>query len=159
MEGSLPDSLTDGVVTESVDECITLLWGERCNVIFRPRGDGTFDRCESLLRACRQAGHVILLVDGSTYLMTSRTAVDAPIFELLRGHRHAPAWLLFTTHHFSGDIPQALLACSPHLFVFRTTQPAVLDRLEADYDLSRDAVTTLQQGECFVVYQGFDPGA
>lgn len=131
------------------------VWRYRRNVIFRPVGADALESCTPLLRACRQAGHVILLVDASVYLFSARSAVNTPVLELLRGHRHAPAWCLFTTQHFSGDIPQALLACSPTLFVFRTAQPAVLDRLEADYGLDPAAVVSLPQGECFRVYQGF----
>lgn len=168
MEGALPDSLTHGVVTDDVAEAVELIWRERRNVTFRPRGSLVYERCEQMLRACREAGRVILLVDVSVYLFTARISPDAPVLELLRGHRHAGkevgagtphgVWCLFTTHHFNGDIPQALLACNPWTYVFRTLQPVVLDRLESYYGLDRLAVQRLPQGECFVVYQGFTRG-
>lgn len=77
------------------------------------------------------------------------------MLRLLRAYRHAPAHVLLTTQHLSGDVPQEALSCAPRLHVFRCTAPAVLDRLEREYAMDRHMLSQLPQGQFVTIQTGF----
>jgi hypothetical protein len=136
----------------SADAAVAEIWRHRRSVAFLPRGG---DDVERIARATLSAGHVVLLVDEAAYWLGSTRGKGGSMLRLLRAFRHAPAHVLLTTQHLSGDVPQEALSCAPQLHVFRCTAPAVLDRLEREYGLNRHVVAQLPQGQFVTINTGF----
>jgi len=154
MEHSLPDTWDAEYVTGAHD-ALDASYVARRHTVFR----GHPAEVGELLSHVRTVGDRCVVVDGSTHLLSAHSRPGAPLSELMRGHRHARAWLLLVTQHFSGDIPQAMLACTPHLYIFRTLQPATLRVFERDYGLNPDELRILPVGASVHHYMGFAPGA
>lgn len=136
----------------SVDAAVAEVWRHRRSVAFLPQGP---DDVERLARAVLSAGHVVLLVDEAAYWLGSTRGKGGSMLRLLRAYRHAPAHVLLTTQHLSGDVPQEALSCAPRLHVFRCTAPAVLDRLEREYAMDRHMLSQLPQGQFVTIQTGF----
>ena len=136
----------------SVDDAVLEIWGKRASCAYIPK-DG--EEVDQLVRAVLSSGRVVLLVDEAAYWLSSSRGRGGALLRLLRAYRHAPAHVLLTTQHLSGDVPQEALSCAPTLYVFRCTAPAVLDRLEREYSAPRDLVATLPQAKYLTFRTGF----
>lgn len=136
----------------TLDEALRVAFGAGEHVAYIPRGPLDF---ECIVRAALSAGRVNLLVDEAAFWITSHAGRTSPLMRLMRAHRHAPACLLLTTQHFSGDVSQQALSCAPRLYVFRCTSRAVLERLESDYGLDPAEVRALPRGKFFTLDSGF----
>ena len=96
-----------------------------------------------------------LLIDEAHVWLSARSAVTDPMLRIMRGHRHSKVRLFLTTQHLSGDVPQAALACSPVLHVFRCTSPATLERLEKQFGIQPARVRNLPQFNYLRLFEGF----
>jgi hypothetical protein len=116
----------------SVSGAIDAVWRRGEHAAYVPENAA---QVEALCRACLEVGHVILLVDESAYWLTSRHGggSNSALLRLMRAHRHAAVHLLLTTQHFSGDLPQEALACSPTILAGAIRSPAALAVLEKWY--------------------------
>lgn len=136
----------------TVLHAIRRVFVERKSASFMPNDAA---EVSALLERARRPGRVNLLVDEAHVWLSARSAVTDPLLRLMRAHRHAKVNLFLTTQHLSGDIPQAALACSPVLHVFRCTSPSTLDRLEKCFSLPRERVRALRQFRYLRVCEGF----
>jgi hypothetical protein len=136
----------------SVEDVLLDIWGHKRSVAFIPNDSRDVER---VVRAVLGTGRVVLLIDEAAYWLSSSRGRGGSLLRLLRAYRHAPAHVLLTTQHLSGDVPQEALSCAPTLYVFRCTAPAVLDRLEREYAAPRHLVSTLPQGEYLTIRTGF----
>lgn len=145
-------AMTDtGLELSTPEQAINSVWGSErrsARVIPRDRKEA-----ESIFSAAYSGGSVILLVDEIGFWLTSRIQ-SASLARIMRSRRHRRVSLLATTQHFSGDVSQEARACSPSIYVFRTTSPAALRVLEKDYQLNPEAVRRLGVGQHFLI-----PGA
>lgn len=90
-------------------------------------------------------GNAALLVDDSS-------ALPAPgLGKLCRLWRPRNLRILITTQHISGDIAQAIQACDPLIYVFRTTSPRSLEWLEKWHGVDPQEVRSLETGEALEV--------
>lgn len=128
------------------------VWRFRRSVAVIPNGP---DDVEQLVRATLSAGRVVLLIDEAAFWLSSSRGKGGSLLRLLRAYRHAPACVLLTTQHLSGDVPQEALSCAPTIYAFRCTAPAVLDRLEREYAVDRQLVSQLPQGQFLTLRTGF----
>lgn len=136
----------------SVKAAIQSIWTRRESCAFMPHSS---KQIEQLLRSCHSPGRVNLLVDEAHLWLSARSPVTATLLRLMRAHRHSKLRLFLTTQHLSGDVPQAALACSPRLFVFRCTSPATLDRLEREFGMDRLRISELPQWNYLQHFAGF----
>ena len=104
-----------------------------------------------------RAGPRVVLIDGAHALLDAHSAAGDAWVRLQRVHRHAELELIWTTHHLGGDVPQVVQACAPELYVFRTTSPAALKALEAQFGLDPQKIRTLERGNFVKVELGFPP--
>ena len=147
-EDSLGAELPSFAVARRPSTAIMSVWGDGRHTRWIPDHP---DEIERIAEACHELGHVVLLVDEGSYYLHSGTRTGSRLLRLVRAHRHAPAWILFTTQHFSGDIPMAAFAGAPEVFVFQTTQPSALKRLREDWGIASDDVSELPVGTCRVL--------
>lgn len=87
----------------SVEEVLLEVWGQKRSTAYVPRD---VQEVERLVRAVLAAGRVVLLVDEAAYWLSSSRGRGGALLRLLRAYRHAPAHVLLTTQHLSGDVPQ-----------------------------------------------------
>jgi hypothetical protein len=110
------------------EEVIQRVWVERGLVAYTPSDEEDY---EVMLDAIRKAGGIAVLIDEIGLYPRSRQ-----LAQLCRVWAHAGVTLFFTAQHVSADLGQVLLACNPHLFVFKTTSPRskqwIQDELELD---------------------------
>lgn len=137
----------------TVGQAVDWVWTRRQSCAFTPRGD---DDLEALVRAARKPGRLNLFIDEAHAWLSARSAASDSMIRLMRAHRHSKLRIFLTTQHLSGDIPQAALACSPELFVFRCTSPATLDRLRSHLGLCGTCVSKYAQFEYLRVFEGFE---
>lgn len=144
--------------SRSLAEAIRVVWRERASTSFAPNDA---DEVLALMRAARRPGRVVVLVDEAHVWFDASAGgeVRKAILRLMRSHRHAGVRLILTTQHLTGDIPQAALACSPVLHVFRCTSPATLERLRAQYGLAPQRVRALRQYAYLRIFEGFEKSA
>jgi len=144
--------------SRSLAEALRVVWRDRASTSYAPRDA---DEVLALMRAARRPGRVVVLIDEAHvwFDATAGGEVRRAILRLMRSHRHAGVRLLLTTQHLSGDIPQAALACSPILHVFRCTSPATLARLESQYGLEPARVRLLRQFAYLRIFEGFEKTA
>lgn len=136
----------------SVEDAKLEIWAKRTSCAFIPK---SADDVEALVNSVLTAGRVNLLIDEAAYWLSSSRGRGGALVRLLRAYRHAPANVLLTTQHLSGDVPQEALSCAPTLYVFRCTSPAVLDRLEREFGTDRHLVSNLPQGQFVTIRTGF----
>lgn len=137
---------------QTAEEAICAAWDRREHVAFTPRAENDVER---VARASLGGGHVVLLVDEAAFWISSRRGTGSSLLRLMRAHRHAKVYLLLTTQHFSADVPQEAISCAPEIYVFACQSPAVLDRLEREYALSREVVKALPRGRYIRLQTGF----
>jgi hypothetical protein len=137
----------------TVRDVVRLAWGERRHVAFEPNGPKDL---AAVLRAVRHPGRVNLLVDEAHVWLSARSHSSAPLFRLMRSHRHSQLNLLLTAQHFSGDVSQTALSCAPRLFLFRCTSQAVLDKVESELRIDPRRIAALGQYRYLEHFQGFD---
>ena len=135
----------------SVDDALRALFDRRQHVAYEPKSQ---EEVDALARACRQPGRVNVLVDEAHAWLTARSHAGSPLIRLMRAHRHARCSLFLTTHHLSGDVPQAAVACAPSWYVFRCTSPTTLDRLAA-LGLDIERIRRLPQWSYLAFREGF----
>jgi hypothetical protein len=124
----------------SLAELERIAWAKGEHVVYTPEDeDLEVQRVAFLAREVH--GNANLLVDECAGHLGRKTQ----LVKLLRQHRHARSCVHLTTQHFSGDVGQAALSTAPELFVFRTTAPAALEALEADFRLPRETVSRLEK--------------
>lgn len=128
------------------------IWGARRSIAWIPEDAEQMELC---VRAVLARGRVNLLIDEAAYWLSANRGRGGALLRLLRAYRHAPASVFLTTQHLSGDVPQEALSCAPRLHVFRCVAPAVLDRLEREYNAPRERVSTLPQGSYITIESGF----
>lgn len=105
---------------------------------YQPETSGDLD---ALLDRCYRAGNVALLVDDAAALRSK----ELP--RLCRLWRPRNLRILITTQHISGDVEQAIMACDPLIFAFRTTSPRSLEWLEKWHGVQPEEVAALGMGE------------
>jgi hypothetical protein len=125
-----------------IEQLVDQVWKHRRHARYVPREDPA-DDMERIARACI-AGHCChLVIDESAYYLDCSRGRGGALERLLRIYRHCDVTIQATTQHFSGDVSQAALSCSPRLFVFRTASTAALDALERHFQLDRATVQGL----------------
>lgn len=147
------DQLAHVPAARSVAELERQVWTEGVHARFVPDDQEDVDLVCDLVLARRR---VNLLVDEAADWLDAHRGKHSPLMRLLRRHRHARARVFLTTQHLSADVPQTALSCAPQLYVFRCVAPAVLDRLQRDYNLDPAIVANLPQGSYLRVSTGFD---
>lgn len=150
-EDSLDEAFPNLPVAESVSDAIRLVWGEgrHCRWILEEPAE-----LERVARAARELRRAVLYIDESSYYLHSGTSRKSELLKLIRTHRHRQVWLLFTTQHFSGDVPQAAFGGGPVLYIFQTSTPVALERLKREWRVPPELVESLPAGRCAVVYSG-----
>lgn len=143
LDSAAVDQLAVLPAASSVEELIAAVWERGFHRRLVPRDQSDVER---LLAACYAAGRVVLLVDESAFWLTSRRGTQSWLLRMMRSHRHARLWLLLTTQHLSGDVPQEALACSPEMLVGRLTAPAGLEVVARRYGADPRVLTTLPVG-------------
>lgn len=98
---------------------------------------------------------VNVLLDGAHAVLSARSHVSEPLIAAMRGHRHRELALLLSTHHLTGDVPQAALSCAPELYLFCCTSPAVLKTVEKEWGVPARKVSGLPQFSYLCVRLGF----
>lgn len=137
----------------SVSDCIRTVWGKRSHTQYIPRD---IEEVDSLVRAGLHPGKINLLIDETHFWVTARgTSTQSPLVKLCRAYRHGKTSVYFTTQHFSGDIPSEMVSCAPEFYVFRSTAPAVLERLERWHGIAPDGVKALPARRFFFLHEGF----
>lgn len=126
--------------------------GEDSRIV--PRSIGELD---ALLRGIRAGRRAVVLVDEAHNWLSARDGTSGELLRLMRKTQHAEVDLFATTHHLTGDVPQAAISCTQRVLVFRQTASVVLDRLERDWNAPRRKVATLPQFHYLELVIGFDP--
>ena len=129
---------------EQLEQLAERVWGKGLHTAWIGTDSEAVER---LLAGVFAGGNCILLVDETAFWLTSRRGTSSWLLRLMRSHRHARVWLLLTTQHFSGDLPQEALACGPELLVSRVTSPTALDLLERRYGCDPDMIRRLPVGK------------
>jgi len=138
-------------VAHSVGDAARLLWTDGSHCRWMPNDP---DELERMAELARQLRRVVLLVDESADYLHSGTRTRSRVLKLIRTHRHSEVWLLFTTQHPSGDVPQAAFGGGPLLYVFQTSVPAALEQLERQWGVPAFLPQRLAAGQCVVVETG-----
>jgi len=108
----------------------------------RPRSREELD---ALLRGIRAGKRAVVLVDEAHRWLSAQSGSSGELLHLMRETQHSEVDLFATTHHLTGDVPQAAISCTARVLVFRCIAKAVLDRLESEWSLERRTVSTLPQ--------------
>ena len=132
-------------VARRVGVAVSYVWGSGSHCRWIPSDPSEVERVAEYAHELRR---VVLLVDESSYYLHGGTRNSSALLRLIRAHRHAEAFLLFTTQHFSGDVPQAAFGGAPPVYVFQTTSPAALKRLRDDWGAPVELIRTLPVGRC-----------
>lgn len=140
--------------TSSPEDAIARVWGRpRSSARFVPRDREEVDR---LCDAANRGRDLVLIVDEAHYWISSSSSRTSNVLlRLMRATQHARVRIFLTTHHLSGDVPQAALSCSPELYLFRCVSPAVLELLERQYGLQPARLTSLPRGAFLRVSTAF----
>lgn len=102
--------------------------------------------CERVLRVLRKGRRLVVLVDEAHYWLSAHTdGTSSELVHLMREGQHARTDLFLTTHHLTGDVPQAALTCTSRVLVLRCIAPRVLDLLSKEWGFDRGAVQSLPQ--------------
>jgi len=112
---------------------------------------------ELVARAVRGGKNAVLLVDEASLWLSNRRCSEE-LLRVLRTTQHCRSRVLLTTQHFSGDIPQAALACAPDLFLFRTTSPRAIETLSKHFDVNAGQVRNLPRYDYLHQRTTFDAG-
>ena len=118
-----------------------LVWKAKQSVAVKP---GSVADVDAVAEAVRAGKDVVLLVDEASLWLSNRRCSEA-LLRVLRTTQHCRVRVLLTTQHFSGDIPQAALACAPDLYLFRTTSPRALDVLSRHFSIDAEQARTLEK--------------
>jgi len=131
---------------------IRTIWGSRvsCGLVPQSAAD-----VRAVVAAAHNPGHVNLLIDETSAWLSARSGASAELLALMRAHRHSALNLFLTTQHLTGDVPQAAFSCAPHVYLFRCTAPAVLERIEKTWGIPPARVRNLRQFQYLHVYEGF----
>lgn len=121
---------------DDLTELVEAVWTRGESAAIQPAQVADVDR---VCNAARAGGDVVVLVDEAHFW----TRASNPLLRLMRGTQHSRTRVLCTTQHLSGDVPQAALACDPDLFVFRTSSPRSLERLEREFGVPSDVARSL----------------
>lgn len=95
-------------------------------------------------RAYREGNQSILIDDGAA--LPSRN-----LPKLCRLWRARNLRILITTQHVSGDIDQAVMACDPLIFAFRTTSPRSLEWLRKWHGIEAWEIGDLELGDAIEI--------
>jgi hypothetical protein len=117
------------------------------------------DELDALLRGIRAGKRAVVLVDEAHRWLSAQSGSSGELLHLMRETQHAQVDLFATTHHLTGDVPQAAISCTSRVLVFRCIAKAVLDRLESEWSLPRRTVSTLPQFHYLEHVTGFAPSA
>lgn len=140
---------------DGLRRCIASIWRDRKSCQYVP---DSVEEVNSLVRCSLDPGRINLIIDEAHYWITARgTSTQSPLTKLCRAYRHGAVSVWLTTQHFSGDIPSEMVSCAPEFFIFRSTAPAVLDRLEKAHGLNRDEVRQLPAYRFLFLFEGFSP--
>lgn len=139
----------------STQDAIARVWGRpRSSVRFVPTDREEVDR---LCVAANRGRDFVLIVDEAHYWISSSSSRTSNLLlRLMRATQHARVRIFLTTHHLSGDVPQAALSCSPELYLFRCVSPAVLEFLERQYGLQPSRLASLPRGAFLRVSTAFE---
>jgi hypothetical protein len=105
----------------------------------------TADELDALLIAFYKRGNVALLVDDSTAVPSRELS------KLCRLWRPRNLRIMLTTQHISGDVSQAIQACDPLIYVYRTTSTRSLEWLKRWHGIEPEEVADLKLGEALEV--------
>lgn len=119
----------------------------------------SIDELDALLRGIRAGRRAVVLVDEAHNWLSARDGTSGELLKLMRKTQHAEVDLFATTHHLTGDVPQAAMSCTQRMLVFRQTASVVLDRLERDWNAPRQVVSTLPQFGYLELVLGFAPAS
>ena len=115
------------------------------------------EELDSLLRGIHAGKRAVVLVDEAHTWLSAQSGSSGALLHLMRQTQHAQVDLFATTHHLTGDVPQAAISCTSRVIVFRAIAKAVLDRLESEWNLPRATVATLPQFHYLEHVTGFAP--
>lgn len=135
---------------EAITETVRKLWVEGKHATITPADADMVDR---LVRAAGAGRRVHILIDEARNWCSNRY-ISPALSRLMRSWRHSQVTIHLTTQYF-GDINSEGLSCGPHLWVFRSTAPMVLERLEREFGMDPEKVRTLPQYEYLHHYEGF----
>lgn len=138
--------------TRSRRAAIRAVWGSRASCALIPAGAADV---RAVIAAAHNPGRINLLIDETSAWLSARSGASAELLALMRAHRHAGLNLYLTTQHLTGDVPQAAFSCAPHVYIFRCTAPAVLERIERTWGIEPGRVRKLRQFQYLHVYEGF----
>ena len=120
------------------DEAIQRVYqGEVARII--PEDQLEFD---SLIRAVDRRGNVVLFIDE-----VSSWATNREMQRLIRVWRHRKVSILLTTQLVGRDLEQAVQACNPVIYAFRTTAPRTLEWFEKWHRIPHETLRGLNVGE------------
>lgn len=105
----------------------------------------TRDELDALLRGIRAGKRAVVLVDEAHRWLSAQSGSSGELLHLMRETQHAEVDLFATTHHLTGDVPQAAISCTARVIVFRCISAAVLQRLDSEWNLPRATVKSLAQ--------------
>lgn len=105
---------------------------------FTPETASEYDR---ILERVYQEGNQTVLIDDAAALPSK------VLPKLCRLWRARNLRILLTTQHVSGDIDQAVMACDPLIFAFRTTSPRSLEWLQRWHNVYPDEIGELELGD------------
>lgn len=101
----------------------------------------TKEEYDKVLRDLFRRGNTAILIDDAAALPSQELS------KLCRLWRPRNLRVLMTTQHISGDISQAVMACDPLIYAFRTTSPRSLEWLEKWHGVDPAEVHALELGE------------
>lgn len=131
--------------SKSLVDVVRSAWGTPGSLTVWTPPDDEGKAFDGLMKACQDAGHVILLVDEISFW-----AHSTRFRTLCRVWRHSHVTLLVTCQNVGTDLAQGLLACNPTLYLFRTTAPRSLEWVLRWHGIDPDEVRALPDREYIV---------
>lgn len=104
-----------------------------------PRDDIVFD---TLIQAVDTTGNLVLFIDE-----VSSWASNRNLQRIIRVWRHRCLSVYLTSQMVGRDLEQAVQACNPHFYVFRTTAPRTLEFWQKWLNIPIDKIRALGVGE------------
>lgn len=123
---------------ENLRDAILQTWGPRAEgeaprvVVYTPENDVEFD---ALMKACREVGNVVLLVDELSFWTGS-----SEFKKLCRVWRHSRLHIYVTCQIVAQDLGQYILGCNPTLRIFRLSAPRSIEFMMRWHGLEPDAI-------------------
>jgi hypothetical protein len=120
----------------TVDETTSILYDRHRHAIYNPE---TPEDLEVLWGEVKRRPDPLCIFIDETSPWLSAHLKPANLMYLIRSHRHRGHHMFLTTQYL-GDFPPAVLQCLTKVFIFRSTAPQTLERLQDTFprlDLAR----------------------